>query len=66
MNKYQVVLTRNVTESVMVEVEAVSLHKAETAAVDKAGRHGDNINGWELDEGNFSEVYPTGCDCKIN
>lgn len=62
MNTYQVILTRNVTESVVVEVEAEDETKAMDMADDKAGRYGNDVPGWELDSGNFAEVYVTGCD----
>ena len=62
MPRYEVVLTRDATESVVVEVEADSVSHAEAVALDRSGKHGDGIGGWELDEGNQHFVYTTGVD----
>ena len=60
--KYKVILTRDATESVLVEVEADNVTHAESVALEQAGRYGEDIDGWELDEGNFNEAYTTGVD----
>ena len=60
--KYKVILTRDATESVLVEVEADNVTHAESVALREAGRYGEDVDGWDLDEGNFNEAYTTGVD----
>lgn len=55
MQKYRVLVTRNITESATVEVFAASREEAAAAAVAKA--RVDDTTDWEEDEGNVPEVY---------
>ena len=55
--KYRVILTRAATESTTVEVEADTAEEANDKALEIAGRYGENLGNWELDEGNNHEVY---------
>ena len=55
--KFKVRLTRNVTESCDVIVDANNLAQAQGKALDKAGQYGEKVTGWALDEGNLNEVY---------
>ncbi len=57
LKQYEVLLTREVTESCHVRVKAHSLQEAETKALEKAGLYGENVSGWEIDEGNLHKVY---------
>lgn len=65
MAKYSVRLTRETTESLdvvvdvddSIETEEQRIAQAEKLALDKAGRYGEDISGWEIDEGNFHSVY---------
>jgi hypothetical protein len=58
--KYNVILTRDITESVIVTVKAKSKSDAEKEALDMAGKYGGGIvDTWRVDEGNFSEIYVT-------
>lgn len=56
MPRYSVIITRDVTESTIVQVEA------ETAAIEKLFESTDTE--WELDEGswNKADAYVTGVD----
>lgn len=65
MPKYTVILTRGVTESTTVEVEAATPDEAETAA-HVALNQAENSE-WEIDDGswNNSDVYVTDVS-KIN
>lgn len=62
MKTYDVILTRDATESVTVRVEAENESEAEEKGREKDGMGGWNITGWELDEGNCHDVYTTGVD----
>ena len=55
--KYEVLLTRDATESCCVEVDAESPEDAEEKAMAMAGRYGEKLYNWELDEGNCHDVY---------
>lgn len=59
MPEYDVILTRDVSESVVLRVTAENVSDAEAVAIDKSSINGDDVEGWELDEGNFTRVYPT-------
>jgi len=62
MPRYSVILTRDVTESTRVEVEAETPEQAETRAFEKLFNSTDTE--WELDEGswNKADAYVTGVD----
>jgi hypothetical protein len=55
--QYEVVITRDLTESCHVRVKARNSHEAEKKALEKAGLFGENVEGWEIDEGNLHKVY---------
>lgn len=59
MPTYQVILTRPATASITVEVVARNEDIAGIVAFQKAGRYGENLEGWVLDEGNDHEVEIT-------
>jgi hypothetical protein len=55
--RWRVLVTRNVTESVVVEVEAPGRKAANLAALDKAVAERGSLP-WERDEGNdYREIY---------
>lgn len=54
---FSVRLTRDTTESCDVIVHAENADKAVEIALDKAGKYGENLDDWELDDGNCHEVY---------
>jgi hypothetical protein len=62
MPRYSVIVTRDVTESTVVEVEAESPELIEAAAIAKLFESVDTQ--WELDEGswNKADAYVTGVD----
>jgi len=62
MPRYSVIITRDVTESTRVEVEAETPEQAETAAIEELFESTDTE--WELDEGSWNkgEAYVTGVD----
>ena len=62
MPTYAVIVTRDVTESTIIEVEAGSMEKAEGLALEKLSDSTDAE--WLVDDGswNHSEVYVTGVD----
>ena len=62
MNKYCVIITRDITESALVRIEADSPEDAELKVMDTCGRYGQHIDGWNVDDNCFSEVYITGVD----
>jgi hypothetical protein len=57
LKAYDVLLTREATESCAVRVKARSPREAEKKAMEKAGAYGENVDGWETDEGNLHKVY---------
>jgi hypothetical protein len=59
MPKYNVTITRDITESTVVQVKATDPGAAQTAAFDKLYRSEDTK--WELDDGswNTSDEYIT-------
>ena len=62
MPRYRVIITRDVTESTIVQVEAETPEQAETAAFEKLFESADTE--WELDEGSWNkgDAYATGMD----
>jgi hypothetical protein len=62
MPTFRVIITRDVTESTVVEIEAESEEQAETAAFDKL--HAGTDTEWEIDEGSWNkgDAYITGID----
>ena len=62
MPRYSVIITRDVTESTIVQVEAETSEQAETAAFDKL--HDSTDTEWELDEGSWNkgDAYISGVD----
>lgn len=56
MAQYRVILARQASESRSVDVEADSPEQANEAALEMAGKYGENLSGWELDD-NMHEVY---------
>lgn len=62
MPRYSVIITRDVTESTVIQVEAETPVQAETAAFAKL--HGSADTEWELDEGSWNkgDSYVTGVD----
>jgi len=66
MNKnYNVILTRDTTESVVLSVEAASEEEAQDQVLKQAGKYGNNVTGWEDDEnGQNNEIYVTGVEEK--
>lgn len=60
MSKYTVIVTRDATESTTVrDIEACCPRDAEAIALSLAGRYGQYLEDWQLDEGNFHETYVT-------
>jgi hypothetical protein len=57
LKAFDVLLTRETTESCSVRVKARSLQEAGKKALKKAGTYGENVDGWETDEGNLHKVY---------
>ena len=62
MPRYSVIVTRDVTESTVVEVEAEPPEQVEAAALAKLFESADIE--WELDEGSWNkgDAYVTGVD----
>ncbi len=62
MPRYRVIITRDVTESTIVQVETETPEQAETAAIEKLFESTDTE--WELDEGswNKADAYVSGVD----
>ena len=62
MPRYSVIITRDVTESTIVQVEAEAPEPAETAAIEKLFESTETE--WELDEGSWNrgDAYVTGVD----
>ncbi|MCG7629048.1 hypothetical protein MHM88_14650 [Epibacterium sp. MM17-32] len=57
MPKFQVILTRDVTESVCIEIEAADHDAATVKAIENVPD-----TGWELDENLPDDAYVTGVD----
>lgn len=55
MPKYRVLVTRDATESIALEINAPDVHDAEQLAVERA-REDDSLV-WELDDGNIPHPY---------
>lgn len=51
MPKYTVIVTRNITESTEVQVDAANVDSAEDAALDKLRNQTDTK--WEIDDGSW-------------
>ena len=62
MPRYSVIVTRDVTESTVVEVEVESPEQVEAAALAKLFESADTE--WKLDEGSWNkgDAYVTGVD----
>ncbi|WP_096701342.1 hypothetical protein [Magnetospirillum sp. 15-1] len=62
MPRYRVIITRDVTESTFVDVDAESPEQAGTVAFEKLFESADTE--WELDEGSWNkgDSYVTGVD----
>lgn len=62
MPKFIVIITRDITESTMIEVEAETEEQAETAAFEKLWRTEDAE--WTLDDGSWNngDAYVTSID----
>jgi len=62
MPRYRVIITRDVTESTLVEVEAETPELAEAAAFDTL--YASTDTEWELDEGSWNrgDSHVTGMD----
>lgn len=62
MPRYNVIITRDVTESTIVQVEAETPEQAETVAFEKL--HDSTDTEWDLDEGSWNkgDSYVTGVD----
>jgi hypothetical protein len=57
MSMWRVRLTRDVTESVDITVDAASAEEANERALDAAGKYGENLDGLWVQDDNQSEVY---------
>lgn len=62
MPTYSVILTRDITESTVVDVQAASSEEAERLAHEKLLETTDAV--WRVDDGswNQSDIYATGVD----
>jgi hypothetical protein len=62
MPRYSIIITRDVTESTVVEVEAETPKQAEVTAFEKLFNSTDTE--WEIDEGSWNkgDAYVTGVD----
>jgi hypothetical protein len=62
MPRYSVIITRDVTESTIVQVESETPEQAETAAFEKM--HQSTDTEWDLDEGSWNkgDAYVTGVE----
>jgi hypothetical protein len=60
MPRYSVIVTRDATESVTIEVAARSPGEAETKAREEAENNRDL--DWTLDDGNFHDPYTNGAE----
>lgn len=60
MSRYKVIMTRDITESTVIEVDAPNAEAAETEAHAQLSNMTDTE--WEIDDGswNNSDVYVTG------
>lgn len=54
MPTFRMIITRDVTESTVVEIEAETEEQAEMAAFDKL--HASTDTEWEIDEGSWNHV----------
>ena len=64
--KYNVILTRDITESTIIEIEADNVSDAEDTVMAMAGRYGQDLPNemqrWQSDECVCGDVYVTGVD----
>lgn len=64
MNKYDVILTRETTESItLYNIASKDKARAIVKALTMAGDYGDDIEGWETDGDNFNEPAVTNVKC---
>jgi hypothetical protein len=63
MVKYSVIVTRDITESTVIEVEAESLWLAEDLALIALGKQTDTK--WELDDGSWDTNSPYVTDVSV-
>jgi len=63
MPKYTVVVTRDITESTVIEVEAKHIWLAEDLALIALGDQTDTK--WEIDEGSWNQNSPYVTDVKL-
>ncbi len=61
---YEVILTRDSTESCRVKVVAASHDEASELAIAKAGRYGQDVNPWERNDNNDAECW-AGCVVRV-
>jgi hypothetical protein len=54
---YEVILTRDSTESCRVKVVAASHDEASELAIAKAGRYGQDVNPWERNDNNKQDDF---------
>ena len=69
MPKYTVIVTRDLTESTIVEVEAVNEDAAELAAFEKvinAPVFDGTYPNWEIDDGSWGHSSPYVTDVSLN
>lgn len=57
MPRYEVIVTKDVTMSRVVVVDAPTQEAADDKALVAAGPYGNRLTGWALDEGNMNRVY---------
>lgn len=57
LKTYRVILCREASEGVSVTVGAATAEEANDKALAVAGKYGEYLTGWTLNEGNSHEVY---------
>lgn len=57
LRMYRVILCREASEGVSVTVGAATAEEANDKALAVAGKYGEYLTGWTLNEGNSHEVY---------
>lgn len=62
--KYKIIVTRNQTESTVINVSAANENAAKKVALELAGDPQSELD-WNLDEGNYSEAYVTNIEEKV-
>lgn len=63
---YEVILTRDSTESCRVKVVATSHDEASEMAIAKAGRYGQDVNPWERDDNSHAECWASNVERVAN